>query len=180
MIINLSKNRNKIPEAGRVLAKVMRGPPYYAREWLPVKTAIKTIRDILKKTHGVAYAYEHEGKIVGVGGAHALKDFLSSPLAQGLTEENKRMFGDPERNYYMDFVAVLEEHRRKGIARLLTEEREAYAIQNGYTYVSFRTLNPARIALAKEMGYDELFSHDEGREIGGSKTTKRVYLQKRL
>ena len=118
--------------------------------------------------------------MLGVSSGHALPDFLNSRLAQELTQEHRRMFRNTRQNYYLDFAAVLQEHRRKGIARLLTEEREAYAKRNGFTHASFRTVTPARIELAKKMGYKELFRHEASGRTAESSVTKRIYFQRKL
>lgn len=181
-IVDLSKpnNQKHVVAAGKVLAEVMRGPPYHEGNWLTDTVGTQIVRQTMLKTHGTAYAFVKNGVVVGVAGAYSLKDFTKSQDWQNLHPDHRKLFQNPAGNYYLDFVAVLPEHRGEGIAHSLAQRRESYARKEGFTHASFRTITPERIALAISMGYDEIFRHEASGRTADSKVTKRRYFQKKL
>ncbi|MEM9886642.1 MAG: GNAT family N-acetyltransferase [Bacteroidota bacterium] len=80
-------------------------------------------------------------------------------------------------SFYSWMGAVLPKHRRKGVAQALADYQEAWAIQQGYDTITFKTRNrlKAMLSFALNNGF-YIFKVEERARI----EEYRIWLRKRL
>ena len=80
-------------------------------------------------------------------------------------------------SFYSWIGAVLKDHRKKGIARALAEKQEAWAGEQGYTHIRFKTRNcfKAMQCFALKRGFDII-----GYEAREDRSQDRIWMEKKL
>lgn len=79
--------------------------------------------------------------------------------------------------FYSWLGGVLPEYRRQGVARLLADAQEAWALQNGYASVTFKTRNRHKAMLLFALKNGFFITGFEAKE---DPTESRIWLRKAL
>ena len=103
--------------------------------------------------------------------APRMVDSISLPLSGFVYELNSKLVGNVslipynrygQRNFLIANVATLPDHRRKGIARVLTEAAIARAFERGaqQIWLQVREDNPGAIGLYEQLGFSQKYTNN--------------------